>query len=169
MSELIKQNVFLNKKTSLADSFCRITTPQNLGNSLHSDSFSNNEVTITESGNSVESTTDNNIPSTHAEIHAPLTTNDHLSSLTKDSDEAFMNMEAKFSALKVYIDCGISSLNSKFELLIESLKETITKMEKSENNNMGVLQENTRFLQKELLAKNDIIKPLTETQTVNKP
>ena len=31
----------------------------------------------------------------------------NLSSLTKSSDKAFMNMEAKFSALKGYIDCEI--------------------------------------------------------------
>ena len=78
-----------------------------------------------------------------------------------------MNMEAKFSALKGYIDCEISSLNSKVDQFIESLKETITKVEKSDNNNMEILQESTRFLQKNLLAKSDITKSLTKTQTVN--
>ena len=34
-----------------------------------------------------------------------------------------MNMEVKFSALKGYLDCEISSLNSKVDLFIESLKE----------------------------------------------
>ena len=37
-----------------------------------------------------------------------------------------MNMEAKFSALKGYLDCEISSLNSKVDLFIESLKEKVT-------------------------------------------
>ena len=78
-----------------------------------------------------------------------------------------MNMEAKFSALKSYLDCEISSLNSKVDLFIESLKETITKVEKSDNSNMEILQESTRFLQKNLLAKSDITKSLTKTQTVN--
>ena len=77
-----------------------------------------------------------------------------------------MNMEAKFSALKVYIDCEISILNSKVDLFIESLKETITKIEKLESSSKKILQENIRFLQKELLAKNDLIKSLMETQTV---
>ena len=49
-----------------------------------------------------------------------------------------MNMEAKFSALKGYLDCEISSLNSKVDLFIESLKETITKIEKRENSNMNI-------------------------------
>ena len=76
-----------------------------------------------------------------------------------------MNMEAKFSAPKDYIDCEISILNSKVDLFIDSLKETITKIEKRESNNIEILQENIRFLQ-ELLPKNDLIKSLMETQIV---
>ena len=79
-----------------------------------------------------------------------------------------MNMESKLSAIKGYIDCEISILNSKVDQFIESLKETITKIEKldSISNSIKILQENIRFLQKELLAKNDLIKSLKETQTV---
>ena len=75
-------------------------------------------------------------------------------------------MGATFSALKGYIDFEISILNSKVDLFIESLKETITKIEKHESKNMEILQENICFLQKELLAKNNLIKSLMETQTV---
>ena len=103
LNELVKENVSVNKKTSLGESLHRINTPENLVNSLHSDSFSNNELKITESINSEESTADNNTPSTHADNQTPLTTNDNLSSLAKHSDKTFMNMEAKFSALKEYI------------------------------------------------------------------
>ena len=119
----------MNKKTSLGDSFRQVSTPQNLVNSLHSDSCPNNELAITESGNNEESTADNNTPSTHADIQTALTTNNNLSSLTKQSDRAFMNIQAKFSALRGYIDCEISILNSKVDLFIESLKETTTKIE----------------------------------------
>ena len=77
-----------------------------------------------------------------------------------------MNMEAKFPALKGYIDCEISILNSKVDQFIESLKETVTKIEKRESSSIEILQENIRFLQKELLAKNELIKSLMETQTV---
>ena len=63
----------------------------------------------------METTADNDTRSTHADIKTPLTTNDNLSSLTKHSDKTFMNMETKFSALKVYIDCEISILNSKVD------------------------------------------------------
>ena len=77
-----------------------------------------------------------------------------------------MNMEAKFSALKSYIDCEIPILNVKVDLFIESLKEAIIKIEKRENNNMEILQENIHFLQKVLLAKTHSIKSLMKTQTV---
>ena len=73
-------------------------------------------------------------------------------------------MKAKFSTLKDYIDCEILFLNSKVKLFIQSLKETITEIEKYEHNNIEVSQENIRFLQQELLTKNDLIKYLMETQ-----
>ena len=43
----------------------------------------------------------------------------------------------------------------------------MTKIEKGESNNIEILQENIRFQQKELLAKNDLKKSLMETQTVH--
>ena len=45
------------------------------------------------------------------------------------------------------------------------MKET-TIIEERESSSIKILQENIRFLQKELLAKNDLIKSLMETQTV---
>ena len=76
-----------------------------------------------------------------------------------------MNMEARFYALKGYIDCEISILKSKIDQFIESLKETTTKIEKRESSSIEIIQENIRVLQKELLEKNDLIKSLMETQT----
>ena len=67
LNEMVKENVLVNKKTSLGHSFRRINTPQNLVNSLHSDSCFNNELTITESVNSEQPTVDNNTSSTHAD------------------------------------------------------------------------------------------------------
>ena len=61
----------------------------------------------------------------------------------------------------------MSILNSKVDLFKESLKETITKIGKCENNNMEILQESISFVQEEVfLAKNNIIKSMMETQTV---
>ena len=122
--------------TSLGDSFGRINTPPNLVNSLYTDSCPNNELTITKPVKSAESTADNNTLSTHVDIQTPLTTNYNLSNLTKHSDKAFMNMEAKFSALKGYIDCKISILNSKVDQFIELLQETITKIEKHDSSSI---------------------------------
>ena len=76
-----------------------------------------------------------------------------------------MNLEVKFCTLKGYIGCTILILNSKVDLFIELLKETITKIEKRERNNIEFLQENIRFLQKEVFSKNDLIKSLMKTQT----
>ena len=68
LNELVKENILVNKKSSLGESFRQINTPQKLVKSLHSDSCSNNELTIAESINTEESTADNNSPSTHADI-----------------------------------------------------------------------------------------------------
>ena len=54
-------------------------------------------------------------------------------------------MEAKFTALKGYIDCEISILNSEVDQFIESLKEAITKIEKRESS-IEILQANIRLL-----------------------
>ena len=56
LNELTNENVLVNKDTSLRDSLRRINTPLYLVNTLHTDSCSNNELTITESVNTTEST-----------------------------------------------------------------------------------------------------------------
>ena len=56
LNELTNENVLVNKDTSLRDSLRRINTPLHLVNTLHTDSCSNNELTITESVNTMEST-----------------------------------------------------------------------------------------------------------------
>ena len=145
----LRRTGLVNKKASLGDSFRQINMPQNLIKSLYSHSCSSNKLIITELVNSEESTvdnSDNNTPSTHADIQIPLTTNDSVSSFTEHSDKALMTLEAKFSALKGYIDCEISILNCKVDLFIESWREARTKIDKHENNNMEILQENIRFL-----------------------
>ena len=71
LNEMVKENVIVNKKTSLGDSFRRINTPPNVVNLLHTNSCPNNELAISESVNSKESAADNNTPSTHADIQHP--------------------------------------------------------------------------------------------------
>ena len=104
LNELVKENVLVKDfSRRLAPSNKHVKKFSKFFNSLHSDSCSNNELTIKEPVNSEESTADNNTPPTYADIQAHLITNYNLSSLTKHSDKAFMNIEAKFSALKGYI------------------------------------------------------------------
>ena len=57
-----------------------------------------------------------------------------------------MNTEAKLYALKGYIDCKTSTLNSKVDRFVELLKEAITNIEKRESSSIEILQENIHFL-----------------------
>ena len=74
LSHLVKEDVLVNKKTSLRDSFRRMKSPQNLVNSLYSDTRFNNELKIKESRINCEEPTveesaaDINTPSTHDDI-----------------------------------------------------------------------------------------------------
>ena len=44
--EMVKENILMNKKASLGDSFRRINTPPNLVSSVHTDSCPNYELAI---------------------------------------------------------------------------------------------------------------------------
>ena len=70
------------------------------------------------------------------------------------------SVEVQVTALKRYVKCEISSINSK----TESLFERLYKMSNTENKALVILQESISFLQKELKFKDKIIKTLIETQ-----
>ena len=95
-----------------------------------------------------------------AYIQTPRTTIIHQSSFMNPNEKAFVNMEARFPALKGYIDRENSMLN--VHLFVESSKETVTKMKKREKNKVETLQQNTQFLIKELLSKDDMIDSVME-------
>ena len=69
--------------------------------------------------------------------------------------------EAQVTALKIYVKCETSSINSK----IGSLFESLNKMSSTENKALEILPENDSFLQKKLTSKDEIIKTLIETRT----
>ena len=71
------------------------------------------------------------------------------------------SVEVQVTAIKRYVKCEISSINSK----TESLFERLYKMSNTENKALVILQESISFLQKELKFKDKIIKTLIETQT----
>ena len=78
------------------------------------DSCPNNKLTIIKPVKSAESTADNDTRSTHVDTQTPLTTNDNISSLTKHSDKAFMNMEAKYNPHQNLIS-NLECLNRLFD------------------------------------------------------
>ena len=71
------------------------------------------------------------------------------------------SVEVQVTALKRYVKCEISSINSK----TESLFEHLYKMSNTENKALDILQESISFLQEELKSKDEITKTLIETQT----
>ena len=71
-----------------------------------------------------------------------------------------------WSANVSYISCEISMINAKLTSFCVHRNKTISNLNYREEKHLESLQENTSFLKKELLMKNEIIKSLTETQTV---
>ena len=57
-------------------------------------------------------------------------------------------------------------INAKLTSFCVHRNKTISNLNYREEKHLESLQENTSFLKKELLMKNEIIKSLTETQTV---
>ena len=70
--------------------------------------------------------------------------------------------EAKLSALKSYVQCELSILHNKIDRFMETCNNTTLNFETKP---YEILQDNIKFLQNELLSKNEIIKTLMETQT----
>ena len=73
-----------------------------------------------------------------------------------------LKLESRFTALKSYVECEISSLNSQFQSVCDKFKNWLypnvwKDCDTSENN---------YFLQNEVALKDAIIKTLIETQTV---
>ena len=75
-----------------------------------------------------------------------------------------MRVEAELSAIKSHFKCELSTSNSKTEPLTSSLNGALKKLENHPLKCCSIVEDNLLFLQKELLAKDDI-KSLVETQT----
>ena len=77
-----------------------------------------------------------------------------------------MRIEAGLPAIKSYFKYELFTLNSKIESLTTSLNGALKKkIENHPHNSCSIVEDNPLFLQKELPSKDDIIKPLVETQT----
>ena len=77
----------------------------------------------------------------------------------KAKDE--LNLEARFTALKNYIECEISSLDSKLQFVCDKLKT----INIPEHETVTILQKRIDFLQNEVASKDAITKMLLEMQT----
>ena len=75
-------------------------------------------------------------------------------------------IEALITALKRYVSCDISMINAKLTSFSDHINKTVSSLNHHKDKHLKSLQDNISFLQKELLMKNEIIKSLTETQTV---
>ena len=77
-----------------------------------------------------------------------------------------MRIEAGLPAIKSHFKYELFTLNSKIESLTTSLNGTLKKkIENHPHKCCSIVEDNPLFLQKELPSKDDIIKPLVETQT----
>ena len=76
-----------------------------------------------------------------------------------------MKIEALITALKSYVSCEISMINAKLTSFSEHINK-ISNLNHREDEYLESLLDNISFPEKELLMKNEIIKSLTETQTV---
>ena len=76
-----------------------------------------------------------------------------------------LKLEVQLSALKSYMNCELSTMNNKLDSLSQCVIKNAICQSNNENKNFETVQDNVKFLQKELTAKNDLIKSLMETQT----
>ena len=75
-------------------------------------------------------------------------------------------IEALHAALKSYVSCEISMIHAKLTFFCKHINKKLSNLNHREDKYLESFQDNISFLQKELLMKNEIIKSLTETQTV---
>ena len=77
-----------------------------------------------------------------------------------------LKTEPQLSALKIYIDCELSTLTSKIDAFSDSLKHALANLQKRESNyaNTDLVQQNITSLENELKSKDRIIQSLLETQ-----
>ena len=102
----------------------------------------------------------------HSDIDTPLLQNVFTPAKKPESDMSTVKIEALITALKSYVSCEISMINAKLTSFSEHINKTISNLNHRENKHLESLHDNISFLQKELIMKNEIMKSLTETQTV---
>ena len=130
-------------------------------NVIIDNSQDNKEVIIDESVTPCQST-----PQLHNNIDTPPPQNSFTPAKKSKSDMSPVKIEAVITALKSYVSCENSMIHDKLTYFCEHINKKLTNLNYREHKHLESLQDNISFLQKELLMKNEIIKSLTETQTV---
>ena len=161
----MKDNLIINKKTTSGfDSFIRNDAPlneENMPNVIIDNSQDKNEVIIDESVTPCQPT-----PQLHNDIDTPPLQNSFTPAKEPESDMSTVKIESLITALKSYVSCEISMIHDKLTSFCEHINKKLSNSNHREDKHLESLQDNISFLQKELLMKNEIIKSLTETQTV---
>ena len=151
LTTFIENNLVINKKTQSALSSFRIVDDsldiQNEVNNL----TENNQEEVNHDFNK-------NSPLPNYNIDTP-DSNQVVSRPKKAKDK--LNVEARFTALKHYLACEISILNSNFQFFCDKLKTIII----PEYETTTTLEKMIDFLQNEIASKDPIIKMLLEMQT----
>ena len=161
----MKDNLIVNKKTASGfDSFFRNDAPLNedtMPNVIIDNRQDKNEVIIDESVTPSQPT-----PQLHNDIDTPPLQNSFTLVKKPELDMSTVKIEALITALKSYVSCEISMIHDKLTSFCEHINKKLSNLNYRGDKHLESLQDNISFLQKELLTKNEIIKSLTETQTV---
>ena len=156
--ELINQKIILNKKASSGcDSFYRSKKSPDNSEILENSSKNQGNVDAGQIG------LKDHVPPVNVETLQP-----KLVIHNKNKPEQEINalkLEAQLSALKNYMNCELSTMNNKLDSFSQCLIQNASCQSNNENKNFETLQDNVKFLQKELAAKHDLMKSLIETQT----
>ena len=103
-------------------------------------------------------------PTVPNDIQTPITAN-NLNETSNFTQKFILKIEAQLSLLKTYVDCELSTLTSKIDAFLDSLKTALANLQKRESNyaNTDLLQQNITSLENELKSKDRIIQLLLET------
>ena len=93
------------------------------------------------------------------DIETPIPTEKIVSNI-----KTILKLESKISAIKSCLDCEMSAHNGKTNTPSASIDLALKAIQEKQEKPIQKLEENIDFLQKELTAKNELIKTIMDTQ-----
>ena len=82
------------------------------------------------------------------------------------NEQLIWKTEAQLSALKSLVNCEISIIDKRVNNFSDTLNYVLKKLRSYPKSNTDLLKENIEYLKKELNSKDELIKPLIDTQIV---